>query len=261
MTYRERVLAAMVLVLWGAYLAGRALLAAHAFRWWVVLPLAAVAAFVVERRRRKPLPMPPVSRPFVVVLGVVGALVLLRVLKGAASPPLGWDGLTYHLFKSGRFASLGRPVFETAPDGWGYYESFPAAGSVLHGLGMLVARDGALVPWIGGAFGLFAAFAVYVLARRLGGTRVPAAFAAGTGRLGKSVEDLPLLDAGQCNLAEVDQALDRLALASPAIKRQVLEACVETVSVDGQLNLREAELLRAIADTLDCPLPPVLNAA
>lgn len=87
-----------------------------------------------------------------------------------------------------------------------------------------------------------------------------AAFAAGAGRLGKAVEDLPLLEAGECGLAEVDRALDRLAFASPAIKRQVLEACVETVSVDGQLNLREAELLRAIADTLDCPLPPILNA-
>jgi hypothetical protein len=30
---------------------------------------------------------------------------------------------------------------------------------------------------------------------------------------------------------------------------------------DGQVRVAEAELLRAIADTLDCPLPPLVETA
>lgn len=187
MVYRERVLAALVVALWGAYAAGRILLAAHAFRIWVVLPLALVAAAIAWRRRPARLPIPPMSRGFVVLLALVLGILGVRVLKGAASPPLAWDALTYHLFKAGRFVETGRATFESAPDGWGYYESFPAGGSVLHAFGMLVARDGALVPWLGGAFALFAAYATYVLARRLGAER-----AAG-GLAGLAVASTPAL--------------------------------------------------------------------
>ena len=87
------------------------------------------------------------------------------------------------------------------------------------------------------------------------------AFAQGTRRFGTAATGLHLLLAEECNLAQVDAALDRLALASPAIKRQVLNACAETVAADGRLQVREAELLRAIADALDCPLPPILAEA
>jgi hypothetical protein len=58
----------------------------------------------------------------------------------------------------------------------------------------------------------------------------------------------------------VDSALDQLAQASPSVKRNVLLACAQTVAADGQVLYREAELLRAIADTLDCPVPPFVEA-
>ena len=61
-----------------------------------------------------------------------------------------------------------------------------------------------------------------------------------------------------CSLRLLDQALDRLVRATPFIKRQVLIACARAVSSDGEVQTREAELLRAIADTLDCPMPPVV---
>ena len=54
------------------------------------------------------------------------------------------------------------------------------------------------------------------------------------------------------------QALDKLALASPSIKKRTLEACVVCMATDGMAKLKEAELLRAIADGLDCPVPPFL---
>jgi hypothetical protein len=52
--------------------------------------------------------------------------------------------------------------------------------------------------------------------------------------------------------------LNRLAEAAPPLKLKLLNACVAVVSADGVVQIREAELLRAIADSLECPLPPLL---
>lgn len=60
-------------------------------------------------------------------------------------------------------------------------------------------------------------------------------------------------------LTEVGTALDRLALAAPQVKRQVLTACGQTVMYDGEVTVREAQLLRAIADAVDCPVPPFVT--
>lgn len=68
--------------------------------------------------------------------------------------------------------------------------------------------------------------------------------------------DIQLLDREQCGINEIDAALTRLALALPAIKKCVINACVQVVGADGVILETEAELLRAIADTLDCPMPP-----
>jgi len=63
----------------------------------------------------------------------------------------------------------------------------------------------------------------------------------------------------QCDLEQVDAALNKLNLAVPQIKKMVLEACAQTVAADGVIQEMEAELLRAIADAIDCPLPPLIN--
>jgi Zn-dependent protease with chaperone function len=72
--------------------------------------------------------------------------------------------------------------------------------------------------------------------------------------------EVGLLPAEQCDLERVDAALNRLALAAPQIKKNVLAACAQTVAADGLIQETEAELLRAIADALDCPLPPFVEA-
>jgi len=69
---------------------------------------------------------------------------------------------------------------------------------------------------------------------------------------------LRLLPAAECELAQVDAALSRLCQAAPQIKKNVLNACAQTVAADGVIQEMEAELLRAIADTLDCPIPPFI---
>lgn len=55
-----------------------------------------------------------------------------------------------------------------------------------------------------------------------------------------------------------DISLAELAKASPTIKRKVLAACTACVAQDQKVTIEEAELLRAIADSLDCPIPPLL---
>ena len=66
-----------------------------------------------------------------------------------------------------------------------------------------------------------------------------------------------MLLAADCKHSLLNEALDRLAAASPNIKRKTLQAFAHAVASDGQLVPHEAELLRAVADTMDCPIPPI----
>ncbi|CAM3055799.1 M48 family metallopeptidase [Rariglobus hedericola] len=56
-------------------------------------------------------------------------------------------------------------------------------------------------------------------------------------------------------LDDLDAALNKLALAYGPVKKRLLTALAATVSSDGQVDPEEAELLRALASTLDCPMP------
>jgi Zn-dependent protease with chaperone function len=70
-------------------------------------------------------------------------------------------------------------------------------------------------------------------------------------------EPMALLPREECGVQVVSNALDRLAFAAPIIKKNLLEACARVVGADGVIQEGEAELLRAVADTLDCPMPPL----
>lgn len=59
----------------------------------------------------------------------------------------------------------------------------------------------------------------------------------------------------ECGLTQVDEALSTLSDASLPLKRRILDACVETISFDNHATLAETQLLRAVADSLDCPMP------
>lgn len=90
-------------------------------------------------------------------------------------------------------------------------------------------------------------------------TEVRRAFDAGVPYLRSPNGEVALLPRAQCGLAQIDTALNRLAQTAPQIKKNLLDACVHVVGADGVIQEREAELLRAIADTLDCPIPPFLT--
>ncbi len=68
-------------------------------------------------------------------------------------------------------------------------------------------------------------------------------------------------DPAKASLAGVDKALNTLADASPQVKRRVLEACTSCVMADGRIPPPQAELLRAVADAMDVPMPPIAAEA
>jgi hypothetical protein len=64
----------------------------------------------------------------------------------------------------------------------------------------------------------------------------------------------------QCLSQALDAALDKCAASVPAIRAQVLNAMVQTVAADGVIQPAEAEMIRAFADALGCPLPPYVKS-
>ncbi|HEX3719120.1 MAG TPA: M48 family metallopeptidase [Verrucomicrobiae bacterium] len=90
--------------------------------------------------------------------------------------------------------------------------------------------------------------------------KVRAAFQQGAAPLNASARaPLNLRAPEQCGLEQVEAALDRLVESVPQLKKVVINACAQTVAADGVIEEAEAELLRAIAETLDCPLPPFVQ--
>ena len=88
-----------------------------------------------------------------------------------------------------------------------------------------------------------------------------AAFRSGVAELLVKPTAFPLERVEQLDLRTFDAALDKIALAAPDVKRTILTACGAVVMHDGEVNDEEVEFLRAISDTLDCPVPPFVRIA
>ena len=64
----------------------------------------------------------------------------------------------------------------------------------------------------------------------------------------------------KCNFSDVKKSIGNLRQATPKLKQAVVDACAHTVLIDNKVTAQEGDLLRAIAMTLDCPIPPFLNS-
>lgn len=71
--------------------------------------------------------------------------------------------------------------------------------------------------------------------------------------------DMPIIPARDCHFKMLLQALNRLSNLTPMLKKSLITACVDCVIDDGIVMSDEAELLRAVAESLDCPVPPLLQ--
>jgi Zn-dependent protease with chaperone function len=96
-----------------------------------------------------------------------------------------------------------------------------------------------------------------------GGDEVAAgAFAAGAAALGRQTpRGLSLRPRAECTFRRLDDALAELETVAPPRLRELLVACAATVAHDGEVSGAEGELLRAVADALGCPVPPLVAAA
>jgi Zn-dependent protease with chaperone function len=100
------------------------------------------------------------------------------------------------------------------------------------------------------------AHAVLSLVAWASGAAAGKAFAKGAAvlRLGWSAPLAPAALTG----ARIAASLERLRHLAPFEKPALLKACVEAATLDAGFDLAEAELVRAVAATLDCPVPPIL---
>ena len=90
-------------------------------------------------------------------------------------------------------------------------------------------------------------------ARNQGGAEK--AFAAAAEALGSA--GLALLPKSQIRVPDLDSAFRKLEELQPLAKSRLLKACAASIAHDQRASTVEVELLRAFADALDCPMPPL----
>jgi hypothetical protein len=62
------------------------------------------------------------------------------------------------------------------------------------------------------------------------------------------------------SLRLLDDAIDKMAQLRPLLKSRLLKACAACIEADGRVTLAGLEMMRAVASSLDCPMPPVIGA-
>ncbi len=81
------------------------------------------------------------------------------------------------------------------------------------------------------------------------------AFAAA--REAAALPELTRLPAEQLSIGQMNETLATLNQLDPLSKPQLLQACIACICADNLITSTETELIRAIADTLGCPMPPL----
>lgn len=79
------------------------------------------------------------------------------------------------------------------------------------------------------------------------------AFARGAAAL--SMPEAELLGPDAAGPQQLDQAIDGLERVSPLGKRNLIQACAEVAAHDGHLDPDEVDLVRALAELWECPVP------
>lgn len=73
--------------------------------------------------------------------------------------------------------------------------------------------------------------------------------------------DATLIREQDYSMMDLDLAITRLNCVKPLQKSKLLKAMSQCVLADQKVTVVEAELFRAIADALDCPVPPLIIAS
>ncbi len=84
-------------------------------------------------------------------------------------------------------------------------------------------------------------------------------FAEGVAKLGGDPQHTEMPEPESDPVQTFQRSLDVLRRANGPLKKRVVSACVSAVLGNRSVTVREADLLRAVADSLDCPLPPIVT--
>ncbi|MGM0558388.1 MAG: M48 family metallopeptidase [Myxococcota bacterium] len=86
------------------------------------------------------------------------------------------------------------------------------------------------------------------------------AFRAGMAQLdeGDWTRDASLLAESHCTFTELERALDRIGDSSNGVKKRIVQGIAHVVLADDEVTVGEAEILRAVCEVIDVPLPPFL---
>ncbi|MEM8681556.1 MAG: M48 family metalloprotease, partial [Planctomycetota bacterium] len=60
---------------------------------------------------------------------------------------------------------------------------------------------------------------------------------------------------------DLEASLQQISRCVPAVKKQVLQAALAAMTHDQQITVKEAETFRAFAESIDCPVPPMVPLA
>ncbi|WP_152206435.1 M48 family metallopeptidase [Marinobacter changyiensis] len=75
------------------------------------------------------------------------------------------------------------------------------------------------------------------------------------GFIDSKTEELP--EPGKVSVRDLRHAFAQLNQLSPLLKPAIIDACGQCVLSDRQITPREYDILRLVADQLDCPMPPL----
>jgi hypothetical protein len=67
-----------------------------------------------------------------------------------------------------------------------------------------------------------------------------------------------LLPIEECAIDKLNDALEKLARVTPKERQRLVDAAAACICADSSVNVTEGELLRAICDIIDCPMPPLI---
>ncbi|MDZ8118663.1 M48 family metalloprotease [Pontiella agarivorans] len=82
------------------------------------------------------------------------------------------------------------------------------------------------------------------------------AFLAGAAVIQKPKTELQFKNSEECTWDRLDAALNKFNESSSQVKKELLAAALACMMHDHEITVSEVELFRAIAVTLDCPVPP-----
>jgi Zn-dependent protease with chaperone function len=84
------------------------------------------------------------------------------------------------------------------------------------------------------------------------------AFRAGASQLG--MPDAVMAKREELSFQTAAGALDKLRRLAPLAKAELVSALFATVTADGKVRVSEAELMRLVGATLNCPVPPLFDS-